>query len=66
MQSEQQSKRDFREETALNSAEYSLLKTLSSELGLSKAAVIRFALHQLGDKFMRNERMRETGLSTEE
>lgn len=59
-------KRDFREETVLNSAEFALLKNLASELGLSKSAVLRFALHFLGDHVTRKKRLSDTGLFTED
>ena len=59
-------KRDYREETALNAAEFALLKFVSSELGQSKSATLRYCLHRIGDELMRNKRLRETGLSTED
>jgi len=58
--------RDFREETALNSAEELLLKTLAGTMGLSKSAVLRLALHQLGDQYMRKQVANDTGLFTED
>ena len=57
-------RRDFREETQLNSAEFYMLRDLAGQLGLSKAAVLRLALHQLGDKFITEQRLRETGIVT--
>jgi hypothetical protein len=59
-------KRDFREETALNVAEFTLLKQLAQELGLSKSATLRFALHHLGSKFIKDKILKETGLFTED
>jgi len=59
-------KRDFREETALNVAEFTLLKLLAQELGLSKSAILRLALHQLGSKFIKDKILKETGLFTED
>jgi len=59
-------KRDFREETALNVAEFTLLKLLAQELGLSKSAILRLALHQLGNKFIKDKILKETGLFTED
>lgn len=59
-------KRDFREETALNAAEFSLLKFCGGELGLSKSATLRFALHLLGDNLIKNKRLKDTGLVTED
>lgn len=59
-------KRDFREETALNAAEFVLLKSLTGKLGLSKAAVLRYALHFLGDHVIKNEQLKDTGLLTED
>lgn len=52
-------KRDFREETLLNSAEFRLLIDLKSHYGISKAAVLRYGLLQLGDNHLREERMSE-------
>ena len=52
-------KRDFREETLLNSAEFRLLIDLKGHYGISKAAVLRYALLQLGDHLLRNERLNE-------
>lgn len=54
-------KRDFREETKLNSHEFRSLQHLSGKYGISKAAVLRYALLQLADDDLRKERMSATG-----
>jgi hypothetical protein len=58
-------KRDFREETLLNAAEWQLLKACSGRLGLSKSATLRFALLQLGNKITREEVLSDTGIVTD-
>ena len=52
-------KRDFREETLLNSAEFRLLMELKGKFGISKAAVLRYGLLKLGDDLLRKERLME-------
>lgn len=59
-------KRDFREETLLNAAEFSLLKALSNSLGQSKSATLRYCLHVVGDQFIRNQCLKDTGLYPED
>ncbi len=57
-----ENKRDFREETNLNAAEFALLKELAGELGLSKSAALRYCLHEIGDKVIRSKHVRDTGI----
>lgn len=59
-------KRDFREETALNAAEWALLRTLAGQLGISKSATLRYCLHTVGNDFMRKRRASDTVETTEE
>ena len=59
-------KRDFREETLLNAAEFSLLREMSGDLGIAKAAVLRYCLHVVGNEFIKNKRLKETGIVTED
>lgn len=60
-----QDKRDFREETALNAAEESLLIMVAGRYGVSKSAALRIALHIVGDNIMRKDRLAETGEVTD-
>jgi len=53
-------RRDFREETNLNSHEFRSLKYLSGKYGVSKAAIMRMALLQLADNDLRKERYNDT------
>jgi hypothetical protein len=53
-------KRDFREETLLNAAEWQQLKAICGKYGVSKAAGIRLCIHIVGDKLTRDERLRDT------
>lgn len=59
-------KRDFREETALNAAEFQSLRHCAARLGLSKSATLRFALHQLCDQITRRELQEATGFVADE
>lgn len=59
-------KRDYREETQLNSAEFILLKHIAGKFGISKSAALRMCLHIVGDDLNRKEIMRETGIITED
>jgi len=59
-------RREFREETLLNSSEEVSLKYISGKLGLSKSATLRLGLLQLVDKINRTERMNDTGLLAED
>lgn len=61
-----QDKRDFREETALNAAEFALLRLMAGQLGLSKSATIRYCIHQVGKDCMRKRRVSDTDESTED
>jgi hypothetical protein len=54
------SRRDFKEEVMLNSAEWYLLKEIAGQMGSPKSAVLRYALLQLGDKFTRERIANET------
>lgn len=58
-------KRDFREETALNAAEETLLVYVAGKYGVSKSAALRICLHIVGDNLMRNDRCGDTGKLTE-
>lgn len=58
-------KRDYREETFLNAAEFSLLRELAGFYGLSKSAMLRLCLHQVGDEFMRKQRLNDTAEKAE-
>jgi len=58
-------KRDFREETLLNAAEWNMLKTVAGKYGVSKSAVLRMGLLALGDKITRAEAMQNTGIFPE-
>lgn len=53
-------KRDFREETALNAAEFALLRVMAGHFGLSKSATLRYCLHVVGKDFMRKRRASDT------
>jgi hypothetical protein len=54
------SRRDFKEEVMLNSAEWYLLKEMAGQMGSPKSAVLRYALLQLGDKFTRERILADT------
>ena len=54
------SRRDFKEEVMLNSAEWYLLKEIAGQMGSPKSAVLRYALLQLGNKFTRERIAAET------
>ena len=54
------SRRDFKEEVMLNSAEWYLLKEIAGQMGSPKSAVLRYALLQLGNKFTRERIADET------
>ena len=54
------SRRDFKEEVMLNSAEWYLLKEIAGQMGSSKSTVLRYALLQLGNKFTRERIADET------
>lgn len=58
-------KRDFREETLLNAAEWNMLKQISGKYGVSKAAALRLCLHIVGDKITRDEALNSTGNAPE-
>lgn len=58
--------RDFREETALNAAEFALLRAIAGQLGLSKSATIRYCIHAIGKDFMRKRRVSDTAELTED
>lgn len=58
-------KRDYREETLLNAAEFALLREIAGDLGLSKAAALRYCMHVVGDDHMRRKRLAETGRLTD-
>jgi len=58
-------RRDYREETLLNAAEFALLREISGDLGLSKSSAIRYCIHVVGDDLMRRKRQAETGRVTE-
>ena len=53
-------RRDFREETKLNAAEFALLREVAGQLGLSKSAALRYCLHSVGKNFMRKRRAEDT------
>jgi len=53
-------KRDFREETLLNAAEWNMLKKVAGKYGVSKAAALRLCLHVVGDKITRDEMLTPT------
>jgi len=53
-------RRDFREETNLNAAEFALLRMIAGQLGLSKSAALRYCLHSVGKDFMRKRRAADT------
>lgn len=53
-------RRDFREETKLNAAEFALLREVAGQLGLSKSAALRYCLHSVGKNFMRKRRAADT------
>lgn len=59
-------KRDFREETALNAAEFQSLRHCSARLGLTKSATLRLALHLLCDQITRQELQDATGIGSED
>lgn len=59
-------KRDFREETALNAAEFQSLRHCAARLGLSKSSTLRLALHRLCDQITREELLEATGLTSNE
>lgn len=58
---EMTNKRDFREETQLNAAEWNQLKNIAGKYGLSKSAALRLCIHLVGDKITRDEAMKSTG-----
>lgn len=60
------SRRDFKEEVMLNSAEWYLLKEIAGQMGSPKSAVLRYALLQLGNKFTRERIADETGRNHED
>lgn len=55
-----ENKRDFREETNLNAAEFALLRTMAGQFGISKSATLRYCLHKVGNDFMRKRRSDDT------
>ena len=59
-------KRDYREETALNAAEYRQLQYLAGRLGLSKRATLRYCFLQVADKVTRQELARDTAEVSED
>ena len=57
-------KRDFREETHLNAAEWQMLRSIAGRYGVSKSAALRLCLHIVGDKITRDELMKDTDEKT--
>lgn len=58
-------KRDFREETLLNASEFTLLREIAGDLGLSKSATIRYCIHVVGADLIRRKHQFNTRILPE-
>ena len=58
-------KRDFREETLLNASEFTLLREIAGDLGLSKSAAIRYCIHVVGSDLIRRKHQFDTRMLPE-